>query len=126
MAKKVVKFGKGVEFTAKGDYACGEVIGTQAGTTSFGEAEFLKIEDVHTEEELSMCISSNLKGYNWQDMIGNNVLVVFVGTEKNKNTKRTYKVYDVYELESADVVRIKDGESPLSVVAEFQEEPEGE
>lgn len=92
--KKVEKFGSAVSFLNPGDCAEGLLQGKTTGTTQFGEAEFLQIVDDNGETQ-SVCISSNLAGYNWQDMMGMYVRITYTGNEKNPATKRTFKVYDV-------------------------------
>ena len=100
MAKKTFKkvekasFGKMASFLNPGDKVEGKLVKLSKGETPFGEAEFLHLAD-EAGEETSVCISANLKGYDWQSFIGSEVQISYTGNERNPETKRTYKVYDV-------------------------------
>jgi hypothetical protein len=105
--KKLEKFGKAFPFINTKDSITGKLVKIDKGTTQFGEADFLILQYKETnveefasvtqpQEEISVCISSNLKGYNWSDLIGEEVTIEFVGNKRNPATKQIYKEYDVF------------------------------
>lgn len=105
--KKLEKFGKAFPFVNPGDLITGKLLKMEKGTTQFGEADFLILEFKETnvtdfavatqpKEEVSVCVSSNLKGYNWADLFNEEVTIQYTGNKRNPATKQIYKEYDVF------------------------------
>lgn len=101
MGRKVIqKFGQTVEFGEFGMVVEGIPLKITQGNTKFGEAEFLQLEDQETGELKSVCLSANLKGHDWEEMIAakNPIGIEYIEDGYNAVTKRNYKIFEVYEV----------------------------
>lgn len=83
------------EFDEIGIVACGTILGITEGETQFGPAEFLQlIQD--DGEKISVCISSALALYDWEELTGKYVEIEYTGEEKSKKNKgKTFKTFEI-------------------------------
>lgn len=93
------KFNEVFKFQRKGDTVSGKVIGLRENETQYGTATYLDFIELETGEQMSIIITSNLKGYDWHGFIDKFVEIAFTDYEYNPKTRNTYKVFEVSELE---------------------------
>jgi hypothetical protein len=84
-----------VEFDAIGKTAAGTITAITTGETQFGEAQFLQLLTDEGEKQ-SVCMSSSMALYDWDEMIGKYVEIEYTGEEKSKKNKgKTFKTFDI-------------------------------
>lgn len=86
---------KMVSFDEIGTVAAGTLQAITEGETQFGTAEFLQMI-TDDNEKISVCISSALALYDWENLIGCYIEITYTGDEKSKKNKgKTFKTFDL-------------------------------
>lgn len=67
--------------------------------TKLGAVDIVDGIDLDTGKEVAFFVSAGLKAYRWGEMIGDAVRVEFTGEVQNPRSGRTFKAFDVYQLE---------------------------
>lgn len=84
-----------VSFDEIGTTAAGTLIAITEGETQFGTAEFLQMQQ-DNGEKISVCISSSLALYDWEELMGKYLEIEYLGDEKSKKNKgKTFKTFDL-------------------------------
>jgi len=87
-----------ITFEKVDDEFTGNVKGVRKGVkTEFGECDCIDLTDDNGEIH-SIFMGAALRLFDWNDLKGKNIALVYKGKVKNKGTKRTYEDYQVFEL----------------------------
>lgn len=102
VVKKIDTFGNGeiFQFDNPGDTLDLSITNYRAGVvTKLGEVDIVDGINLDTGTPVSFFVTAGLKAYPWGQMIGDAARVEYTGQEQNPRSGRTFKAFDVYELE---------------------------
>jgi len=101
--KKIIKESKNFQkFDRVGDFIEGKIIRTFNTPTKFGTQDCIEIASLGTGELISVGLSSNLTFYADDLHVNANVRIEYLGKQNNPETGRTFKTFDVYDLDAQD------------------------
>jgi hypothetical protein len=89
---------KAFKFENIGCEFIGKLVGIRETSSVYGETEVLDFVDLEGENWI-VFITSNLKGYDWVEMVGKYISLEYKEDKRNEKTKRTYKSFEVQEVE---------------------------
>ena len=103
--KRIDTFGNNeiIRFENAGDEAVLTVTNfRQDVLTKIGAADIVDGIDAKTGEAVSFFVTAGLRAYNWKDLLGQMVLVRYLGEQANPRSGRKFKAFDVFLVEDDD------------------------